>query len=130
MAWDGSPHGGFSTVEPWLPLHDDWPSRNLAVLDSDPTSILSLYRNLLHLRRDEPALSIGSIKLLESAEDVLAYERHHSETRLLIALNLSGERRPLSTPRGAELLLSTIGSDMLRHSLAPNEGIIVRLKAA
>ncbi len=25
MAWDRSPHAGFSSVEPWLPLHVDWP---------------------------------------------------------------------------------------------------------
>ena len=30
MAWDSSPHGGFSSGEPWLPLHADWRTRNVS----------------------------------------------------------------------------------------------------
>ncbi|KKI22621.1 alpha-amylase family glycosyl hydrolase, partial [Sphingomonas sp. Ag1] len=51
MAWDGSPNAGFSTAEPWLPLHPDWRTRNVAAQEADPASMLWLYRRLLAARR-------------------------------------------------------------------------------
>ena len=63
MPWDGSPHAGFSTAEPWLPLPGDWPTRNVAGEGDDPASMLSLHRRLLALRRAHPALAVGDIAL-------------------------------------------------------------------
>jgi alpha-glucosidase len=42
MAWDASPHAGFSKVKPWLPLHADWATRNVSVMSADELSILML----------------------------------------------------------------------------------------
>ena len=127
MAWDGSPNAGFSTVEPWLPLHDDWPTRNVATQGDDPASMLSLYRDLLRLRRAEPALSVGSFQLVEADDHTLTYERHHGASRLLIALNLSNEQCSLPLPRHGDLLLSTIDDTFSGSLLRPNEGLILRL---
>ena len=60
MPWDASDHAGFSTVEPWLPLNDDWRTRNVHAQEDDPASLLSLYRMLLAMRRAHPALYVGS----------------------------------------------------------------------
>ncbi len=127
MAWDGSPNAGFSTAGPWLPLHDDWPTRNVAAQGDDPASMLSLYRDLLHLRRTEPALSVGSFQLVEADDHLLTYERHHGGSRLLIALNLSNEQCSLP-PRPGDLLLSTIDENSSGSLLRPNEGLILRLE--
>lgn len=123
MPWDGSQYAGFSSAEPWLPLGDDWPSRNVEAQEGDASSMLNLYRQLLRLRRERPALAIGDFGLLEAGEDVLAYERRHEGERLLIALNLSSAARPLPAGFEAPLLATTLAgrSDVLR----PNEGIIV-----
>ena len=63
MAWDATPNAGFSTAEPWLPLHPDWRTRNVAAQEADPASMLWLYRRLLAARRASPALSLGSMAL-------------------------------------------------------------------
>lgn len=128
MAWDASPNAGFSSAAPWLPLHDDWRMRNVAAQEHDPGSMLSLYRELLRLRRAEPALLIGSIHLSEGSEHVLAYERRLGSSRLLVLLNLSGTERQLpdDMPTG-DLLLSTLGSAPLAGWLRPDEGVILRL---
>jgi len=129
MAWDGSPHAGFSTAEPWLPLHEDWQTRNVADQMADPGSMLSLYRNMLRLRRDEPALSVGSFALVKGGENILAYERHHGDASLLVALNLSATERRFHLPDGA-LLLSTLGSRPPDGWLRPDEGVIFRAAQA
>src|SRR5690606_12265076 len=129
--WDGSPHAGFSTVEPWLPLNPDWPTRNAAAQDGDPSSMLSLYRRLLGLRRAHAALAIGDFALAEADDGVLAYERRHSGERLLVALNLGSAPRRLLLPADAgraELLASTGAERPLDGTLAPDEGLVLRLE--
>ena len=130
MAWDGSPNAGFSTGEPWLPLHEDWATRNAEVEELGPNSMLSLYRKLLRLRRNEPALSIGSIKLVDAEPDVIAYERRHGGTRLFVAMNLSDELRRVELPPEtvAQPLLSTKSDRPFDATLQPNEGLILRLE--
>ena len=43
MQWNATAGAGFSTAAPWLPLADDYSSENVANLDFDASSILSLY---------------------------------------------------------------------------------------
>jgi alpha-glucosidase len=127
MAWDRSANAGFTTGDPWLPLHADWPTRNAAAQTADPASMLALHRDLLRLRRAHKALSIGEVTLIEAEGDVLAYERTHEGERILVALNLGEAAQRAPVPNGNfRILLSTIG----RHgpndgNLGPNEGLIL-----
>jgi alpha-glucosidase len=124
MAWDGSANAGFSTGEPWLPLHPDWRARNVAAQAADPASTLSLYRALIALRREEPALSHGDFRLIGAEDEVLRYERRHADRRLIVALNFTGEPRPLASADGT-VLLSTLPEAAEAGRLRPHEGLIV-----
>ena len=130
MPWDASPFAGFSTTEPWLPLNGDWPTRNVAAQAEDSGSMLTLYRSLLSARRSHSALSIGDFALIDADDEVLAYERRHDDERLLVVLNLGGQRRKLILPENArieQVLLSTLSHRILDGTLAPNEGLVLRL---
>ncbi|CAN5412137.1 alpha-amylase family glycosyl hydrolase [soil metagenome] len=131
MAWDAGPNAGFSSGAPWLPLNDDWIDRNVAAQDGSAGTMLMLYRRLIELRRDHPALSVGEFRLIESAGDVLAYERSCGEDRIVVALNLGASEQRVALPEG-HLLLSTHQRDpCFRRGdgsvLAANEGIIVKI---
>ena len=121
-----------AAAEPWLPLHVDWPTRNVAAQEADPGSMLSLYRGLLELRRAEPALSIGSIHRIHGSDHVLAYQRQHGASRLQIMLNLSGTERQIAGRCSmlANCCLSTLGSSPPDGWLRPDEGLILRLSDA
>jgi alpha-glucosidase len=94
MPWDASPHGGFTTGEPWIPLHPGFPGRNIAAQRQDPHSVLSFYRDLLRLRRRSPALRRGAFHVLTPApRRGLAFLRSTSQDAALVALNL--RPRPL-----------------------------------
>ena len=135
MPWDATPNAGFTTGTPWLPLNADWADRNVARLAEVSGSMLALHRDLLALRRAHLALSVGDFSLLEgldSAPDVLAYERHHGGDRLLIALNLGSTPRELPLPawaHQARTLLSTLEGARSptpdRIVLRPDEGVIL-----
>ncbi len=135
MPWDATPNGGFSTAVPWLPLCSDFADRNVARLEQVPGSMLTLYRQLLALRRAHSALSIGTFALLDAssaAPDVLAYERRHGDERLLIALNLGSTPRELALPawaHDARRLLSTVESGDSRFGSGTETGTRVVLGA-
>jgi glycosidase len=133
MPWDESENAGFTTAKPWLPLNADWPTRNVARMTKETPSILTLYRRLLALRRDCPALSIGDFVLLEVEDEILAYERRHDSERLIVALNLGEQPHRLRLPdwaRVSRLLLSTLGDAALVEGdtvlLRSSEGVILR----
>src|SRR5258707_4588607 len=77
MQWDASKNAGFSTAErPWLPVPPSSAEYNVKAESQDPGAILSFYKQLLALRRNEPALRDGRY-LPVNREDpfVLAYLR-------------------------------------------------------
>ncbi|WP_043345748.1 alpha-amylase family glycosyl hydrolase [Belnapia moabensis] len=137
MQWDAGAGAGFTgAVEPWLPLPRDWRSVNVAAQEGDASSVLTLYRALLRLRRAEPALSVGAYaSVAVDAPDVLAYERRDEATgrRLRIALNLGDGQRVLpGFALGARILLSSYLDDRSSSiqgaiALRPAEGVVVEL---
>ncbi len=131
MPWDAHANAGFSTADPWLPLNGDWQTRNVATQEHDAGSMLRLYRELLILRRAQPALSVGDFALVPADQGVLQYERRDGADRLLIALNLTSEPRSIFLPGGvgaAELLISTIPGRHFNSRLVADEGVTLRMK--
>lgn len=136
MQWDSSLYAGFSDVEPWLPVAENYQAVNVEVETRDSTSILTLFRALTTLRRANDTLTIGSYSSVEVGHnEVFAYMRKHEETQVLVALNFGSEGQSLDL-RGAgvacEVLLSThldrSGGEMLDGLyLRPNEGLVARL---
>jgi alpha-glucosidase len=130
MPWDASPSAGFSDGAPWLPIVSDYQQINVAVARQDPSSMLSLYRRLIALRRASPALTHGAYRAVSVDEDVLCYERTRADQRFLVALNFGGRPKKISLPSwsGRHILLSTDtqGVDLTApFVLRPHEGAIV-----
>jgi alpha-glucosidase len=113
MQWNAERHAGFTAGEPWLPVADDFLTANVAVERVDATSLLSLYRRLIGLRRAEPALSVGEYAPLPAGEDLIAYVRKAGGRRLVVVLNLGAKSRSFNLAdleSDAILLLSTRNS--------------------
>lgn len=135
MQWSGSPEAGFTDpgAEPWLPLSDDAETRNVEVRLSESGSLLNLYRRLLALRREEPALQVGDYQTPPNGRGVFAYLRSTDQSRLAVALNFTSEYAPAFTMAGSgDVVLSTELDRSGRVSverlmLRPHEGVIIRL---
>jgi alpha-glucosidase len=133
MQWDATPHAGFSIAQPWLPLPEDYVHENAANLAADRQSILGLYRALIGLRKQTPALVSGAYVPLAAEGDLLLYKRQDADGSILIALNLGNEPvsvRSDSIGLSGEILLSTamdregeaVGETL---ELRGNEGVIL-----
>ncbi len=134
MPWDTGPFAGFSAVEPWLPITEDYETRNVAVQAGEPVSLLNLYRALLRYRRDTPALLSGSYETFPAPGGCFAYVRRHESGDRLVALNFTSEPLHLDTQtmRGS-IALSTHrdrgGSFVESFSLRPDEGVILEVES-
>jgi alpha-glucosidase len=139
MQWDAGPNAGFTApgVQPWLPLADDFATRNVAVQRDAPTSMLNYYRALTHLRRAEPALNVGDYAPVETGNnDVFAYTRTAPNSGpFLVVLNFSGTSHTLHLGHVADAATIAVATDMQRNghihlstlNLAPDEGLVLRL---
>jgi len=131
MQWDTSVYAGFTEHAPWLPVGADYGKYNVACEKVDPTSMLALYRCLIALRRQTPALRGGTYRNVPLGENILGYERYAGNQRLLIALNFDGEEKLVRLPSwaGSDVLLSTQSvrptSVSTPFVLQPIEGVVV-----
>jgi alpha-glucosidase len=134
MQWDGSRFAGFSNAEPWLPLSEDAGLRNVAAQNSHSSSILNLYRRLLALRRQHPALASGRYRPIEAEGDILTFIREQGGERLLVALNFGDGPASAVLPEEYHgTVLLSLRADRPGESLrgridlAGNDGVLVRL---
>ena len=130
MQWDGSqPHGGFTDGRPWLPVGT---ATSVREQNGEATSLLSLYRRLLVLRRSHAALVRGTIENVVAHGDVLTYERRYGDQQLLIAINMGGEEAAFEAPAGVVALSTSAGGDGQAfekgsRSLVAGEAVVVVL---
>jgi len=76
MQWSDTANAGFTNGVPWQPVNKGFEQLNVAAQDADADSLLSLYRRLIHLRNDHPALLRGAFVPVESSCDsTLAFMR-------------------------------------------------------
>jgi glycosidase len=93
MQWTAGAHAGFTRGTPWEALQPDSATANVAREDSDPRSLLNLYRRLIHLRTGNPALAAGRLLPLATDRDAaVAYLRRDGARAVLVLANL-GEAR-------------------------------------
>jgi alpha-glucosidase len=109
MQWSAQLHAGFSSVEPWLPIADDFRTACVAAQSDDPKSLLSLCRRLIELRKREPLLVDGAQEPLERDPPIVGYRRASAGRTFYVLLNLGHEPRSCAIERGrsGRVLLST-----------------------
>ncbi|MEZ5215591.1 MAG: glycoside hydrolase family 13 protein [Ilumatobacteraceae bacterium] len=92
---------GFGSNGSWLPQPTEWTSLAAEVQDTDPGSMLNLYRRALRIRREELVGSEATMAWVDLGSDVVAFDRGDD---LRCVINLGSEPCPL--PDG-EVVLSS-----------------------
>ena len=106
MAWEKkASQAGFSTANhTWLPVN---PAHQQVAADTqvkNPESIYAAYQRFLALRKKHPALRQGSVKILPTEGDVLAFEREQGSDKLLCVFNFGNAPASYEAPQGAGLI--------------------------
>ena len=96
------PSLGFGTGTPWLPQPSDWSTLSVEAQEADPTSMLSLYRSALRMRREVRELHSEDLAWLDLGDDVIAFTLGQD---FACVVNFGSE--PIDLP-GADVLLSSV----------------------
>ena len=133
MQWDGSANAGFTAGTPWIMPPDNHQTINVEAERQDPDSILSYYKQLIRLRKENPVISDGQIEFLcRDCVDVFAYRRFLGEDELFVFNNLTGKEVELSDSPWTAACEKVIGNyaDITakegRLTLRPYESIAFR----
>ncbi|MEV0901055.1 alpha-glucosidase [Actinoplanes sp. NPDC049802] len=129
MQWDDSPHGGFTTGTPWLPVNPNHTEINARAQRADPESVFHYYRRLIELRKTEPAVADGDFTmLLPHDERLYAFTRRLGATELLVIGNFSGveARAEIDGWEGAELVLTNLERPAAGLTLQPWQAVVYR----
>lgn len=92
MMWSAEANAGFTTGTPWEDPNTEYEKKNVEAFSSDPTSIWSLYRDLIRLRADHAALRIGDAAVVKADDPgVFALLRYSNDEIVLVVINLKAE---------------------------------------
>ena len=101
MQWDASnPQAGFSTnPKTWLPVPSNYTAINVQAELADPNSLLNWHKQLIAMRRSNPALHNGGVVMLDiNNPNVLSYLRSApaGQPSVVVSLNMTAEPQTIS----------------------------------
>jgi glycosidase len=98
MPWTGdATNGGFTTGTPWETFSDGTDTANVATERQDPTSLWSVYRDLIGLRGAHPSLrGAETVIVPASSGEVYAVLRHAGSETTLVIVNFGAQASGVS----------------------------------
>ena len=126
MPWEkDAPYAGFSSAEPWLPIGPDHPAMAVGEQDGIEGSLLEWAREVVAMRKAQPALLYGQLEHCTPGETILTFERVHDGERLLCVFNISDHESAFTLPQGAEIILSC--GQVAEGKLGPLTAFVAKL---
>lgn len=131
MQWDSSQYAGFSSAEPWLPVHENRHTVNVATATHDTHSLLTMHQKLLKLRQAMPLLVKGSLESVNIGNGlILALRRSLGSQRAYILINFASAEQYATLPEAGQIIASTHPwVDMYLNgnnlTLPPHAGVLI-----
>lgn len=90
MQWDNTKQAGFTEATPWLAVHENYLTINVAAQEVEPGSVLNYFKRMVQIRKDNLTLVYGAFELVdETNEQIFAYTRTLNDEQFLVVLNFS-----------------------------------------
>ncbi len=90
MQWDDTQNAGFSAVSPWIGVGSNYRDFNVEKEATNPSSLLTTYKKLIHLRNNTKALQIGTYAPIPTNNSrVFAFLRQHEGQNMIVIHNAS-----------------------------------------
>lgn len=134
--WTSEEYAGFSTVEPWIPMMNDYKQYNAAKQVGHAGSHYEWFKELLKFRRDNKTLIYGMFEVVDHDNaEVYAFKRTDKTHKLLVVCNFTSKEVSWSIPSDidfakSKLLISSYEdarSETSKLSLKPRESRIYNL---
>jgi glycosidase len=103
MRWSDRAYGGFSTTQPWQLFSSTDPNINVEA-QQKPGTLWSLYKNLIRIRQQNPALRVGGYTPLETGNSrVFGFVRQYNTQKIVVLLNLDSDPQAVRLKLGSSL---------------------------
>ncbi|QGU96031.1 alpha,alpha-phosphotrehalase [Clostridium bovifaecis] len=90
MQWDNSINAGFTPGKSWIGVNPNYTKINVAEQEQDINSVLSFYKKMISLKRENPIFTYGTYNLiLEDHEQIFSYTRTLNNEKVLVICNLT-----------------------------------------
>lgn len=89
MQWDNTQFAGFSELQPWIKVHENYTHLNVASLEKQKNSLLNNYKKLIALRNSEPVFQYGSYEELSITNNCIFFIREYKGNRIKCYFNFS-----------------------------------------
>jgi len=107
IQWDDSKNAGFSEVEPWINVNQNYKEINVNSQINDDDSILNFYRMLIDFRINNSTIINGDYKqILIDDERIFAYERTLNNEKITVYCNFSKEEVTLNVEDNRKSIIS------------------------
>ncbi|TYR75467.1 alpha-glucosidase [Rossellomorea vietnamensis] len=121
MQWSGEVNGGFSEGNPWMKVNPNYKSINVEAQLKDEDSILSFYKKMIAVKKDNDIFTYGIYDLLlPNHEQIYAYTRTLKNEKVLVLTNLSTEKAEASL---GDLTVGSEGLMLNNYSVEQHSGI-------
>jgi alpha-glucosidase len=110
MQWDASNMGGFTTAnQTWLGVNPNYKEINVESQINDPDSILSFYKKLIQLRKDNPLFVYGTYELLlPNHKHLFVYTRRLGRRKAIVINNFSEKSTRMKVPANVSYSFSEL----------------------
>ena len=134
VQWNNHAFAGFSTVEPWIAVNDNYEKINVEQALADSDSIFYTYQKLIALRKENPIMIWGDFELVDTQEEVFAYLRKYQGETWLVVTNFSNEAHDFKydNAKAKEIVIENMPvqlSECLDLTLKPWQAFVVKLEA-
>lgn len=132
IQWDDTLHAGFTTGEPWLAVHENHKTVNVAEQENRPDSVLNYFRQMIRLRKDHATLIYGAFDLIDKDnEQLFAYSRRSDDQLLLVVLNFSDKEAILDSDidmTSGKVLIGNYRLPSVNNLYRPYEAVIYEIR--
>ncbi len=134
VQWNNHAFAGFSTVEPWIAVNDNYENINVEQALADPDSIFYTYQKLIALRKENPIMIWGDFELVDTQEEVFAYLRKYQGETWLVVTNFSNEAHDFKydNAKAKEIVIENMPVQLSKYldlTLKPWQAFVVKLEA-
>ncbi len=120
--WNSSDNAGFSKHEPWLLVNPNYLMINRDEQDNDPGSVLSYYKMMIGLRKDNKVLLEGDFIPIRASRNLVIYQRKLGDQVWTIGLNFT--RKAINYQNDGKIIVSSYGDEHIYGKLKPFESAV------
>ena len=104
VQWDDSENAGFSSVEPWMAVNENYREINVAKQEKDPDSVLNFYRKAVALRKKLSCVRYGDYQeFFRNSGTFYMYSMADSRQQILVICSFADKKVHYVPPMGFDM---------------------------